>query len=485
MGLFALSLLLASQLAWAGNPATSLPDVESVLTKATDKAHDFAEQASAMQAKVALQQQKSLDALSAQKKLYESKLSQQAAMSDAISANNSAIDAANKALKKSNTDLEVELKRLQDENGEMRKSLQTIDEKVAAAKLFLEDSLKVTDDTDAEELYVLAPTTPKPTLDHFLAVAGGERVSLLQLSSPRSQGPEDLVSVLSQSLSEIATAEVEGAAELKAHFMANFQDGQRHQEALNATNAQLVQLQAELKAHQAKLLEAKSHLQATGAQLSQRLHGLRIFARKVDSAAATPLDSKPASQHPSTPAPVALAAHAAPATTLAPVLVAKPEPPAPKKTVAVSTQVSNKTVSPVAAAPPAPKAVAPAPVPAPKSPEVANKTAPRPAAASAASLAAKPARALRKASDVRALASAPKDEKKAAKEEKKVARAARAAARQTSKALAAASAAQKSTEKHAKTHSLIQSPLAQKKKVEVQKKAEAPSQWSKWLSALR
>lgn len=304
VGALTVVALAAVQLAAATPSAAALPDVEFVLTKATDKARDFAEQASAMQRRVAQQQEKSRAALDSQRATYESKLSQQAAQSDASSANNSAIDKANKALQTSNSDLEAEVKTLQDDNAKMRQSLQAIDSKVAAAKLFLEDSLKVTDDTTAVELLVLVPTTPKPTLDHFLAVAGGatfgDALALLQLSSPlRHDGPEDLVSVLSKSLADIATAEVEGAAELKAHFMANFEEGQKRQAALNATQVTLLELQSELKVHQGKLLEAKAHLEATGKQLRDRLHGLRVFARKVDIAAVTTLgtpapEAKPA-----------------------------------------------------------------------------------------------------------------------------------------------------------------------------------------------
>lgn len=282
------------QLAAAGQPnaAAALPDVESVLTKATDKAHDFAEQAMAMQRRVTEQQEKSRAALAAQKASYEAKLASQAAQSDTISANNTAINSANEALQKSNTILEAELMDMQGKNAHMRQALQEISNKVEAAKLFIVDSMKATDDTNAEELHVLAPTTPKPTLDHFLAMAGASKVSLLQLSSPRSQGPEDLVSVLSKSLADIANAEVEGAAELKAHFLASFEEGQKRQVDLNATHAELLKRQTDLKERQGKLMEAKNHLLNTNKQLTGRLHGLRVFARKLDSVAASSLSAE-------------------------------------------------------------------------------------------------------------------------------------------------------------------------------------------------
>lgn len=354
---FTLAALAATQIVVgaATDPVAALPDVESVLTKATGKVHDFAEQAIAMQRRVAQQQDKSRQALAAQKATYESKLAEQDARSEAISANNTVIDRANKALQASISGLEVEVRFLQDGNNKMRKSLQGIDSKVQAATAFLMASLKDTDDTDAEELKVLKPTTPKPTLDHFLAVAaaatGLDKLSLLQFSrsSPRSSGPEDLVDILSKSLADIATAEVEGAAELKSHFLSNFEDGQKRQEALNMTQAKLLELQSELKIHQGKLIEAKTHLEATRKQLRDRLEGLRTFARKVDSAALSTLENTtvPTTLATSAKAPAKVApapAAAAPVIQVATVAAAtkKQEKPAAKKPVKPASKKSEK-----------------------------------------------------------------------------------------------------------------------------------------------
>lgn len=463
-----MAALMAAKGVGARKPemAMALPDVESVLTKATGKAHDFAEQASAMQAKVALQQQKSRDALAAQKASYEKKLSQQAAQSDAIKANNTLITSHNDALKKANADLESELRDLQSNNAKMRQSLKTIDDKVSAAELFLQDSLKVTDDSDAEVLSVLAPTTPKPTLDHFLAVAGAEQLSLLQLSSTgsRSQGPEDLVNVLSKSLADIASAEVEGAAELKAHFLANFEEGQRQQAALNATQVQLMELQSELKDRQAKLLEAKGRLQSTSKELTGRLHGLRIFARKVDSAAAGSLATKPATQEKVEPAPAA--------TTQAPAQAA-PVEVAKSAVVAVATpqklETLKKPVAPQASATQSPKAPA-----APKQTAALRQKVEAPkSAAVVAEQAAKGSSKVQHAAP------------HAVKESSALATKAPHPATMHPKkqvGLMQASAAQKKTAtRPPKKHlGLMQSPAVQKTR-----KVEEPSQWKKWLSVLR
>jgi len=270
---------------------SALPDVDTVLTKAISRAHDFEEQTLAMQRQVSEQQAKSGTVLVAQKAAYEKTLSALAVQNEFISTNNAALVAANDALHKSNSAMEAELANIGTSNDKMRQVLQAMHGSVKSAKLFLVDSLKVTDDTDSEELHVLAATTPKPTLDHFLAIAGSDKVSLLQMHS-HIRGPEDLVNVLSKSLADIATAEAEGAAELKASFNASFEESQKRQSDLNATHAKLMQNQAELKEHQTKLFEAKSRLANTSKQLVGRLYGLRAFAHKLDDLAASSLESK-------------------------------------------------------------------------------------------------------------------------------------------------------------------------------------------------
>lgn len=260
-----------------------LPDLDTVLTKATSKAHDFTEQAAAMQQRLQEQQDKSRAALEEKKKEYEQKLHEVQQQNEAISTSNSELQYGNLELEHQNAETFAELKELQAENLQMRALLKEITDKVSAAQLFIADSLNATDDSHARELKVMAPTTPKPTLDYFLEVAIGRGVSLLAIGAKRHHDdPKELVSTLSNSLAEIKTAGEEGAAELQAQFVERMQERLDRQSMLNATQKELLQTKSALDARRQKLLEAKAHLQATGTQLRDRLDGMHVFADRLD-----------------------------------------------------------------------------------------------------------------------------------------------------------------------------------------------------------
>lgn len=285
MRLTAAAAYLAAFCARAGKP---LPSVDSVLTKANSKAHDFAQQAIALQQKLQEQQEQSRAVLHSQKQEYELRLQAQSNLSHAIERMNVELLSGNDELKARSDTMMAYLKALSEKNAGLRSTLRQVTEKVSAAQLFLVDSLKVTDDSESKELEVLIPATPKPTLEHFLAVTSG-KLSLLAVGTTRRSDTEDVIQGLSSSLTEIAIASKEGVAELKAHFLESFEKGQVHQSELNATQVALLQNQTSLKEYYAKLLEAKAHLEATNKALLERLRAVQTFANKVGSSAASSL----------------------------------------------------------------------------------------------------------------------------------------------------------------------------------------------------
>lgn len=261
-----------------------LPPVESVLTKAVGKAGDFASQSMAMQKMVEESQQKGRETLAKQKADYESQLKSQAATNNALSGKNVAIGVEIRHVREKNDKLEEQTAELQEGNIHMRRVLQQISDKVGAAETFVTDSLKVTDDTESLELLVLKPTTPRPTLTNFLAQAS---LSLLQIRKPSSSSgtAQDLVQLLSHSLADIAEAQMEGVVQLKDHFLTSFGEGKKRQEALLAEQVKLNTTLDDQMKYQAQLTSARDHLNATRESLKSRLHGLRIFARKLDKTA--------------------------------------------------------------------------------------------------------------------------------------------------------------------------------------------------------
>lgn len=283
-----------------------LPDVNAILGKASGKAQEFAAQATEMQLRLASEQQKHKAAMAKQKLKFETKLSVQAAMNQNISDENARIRSNISDLQEHNAEVEKMAAFIQTQNADMRKIITTISGSVGMAISFLADSLEETDDTDAEALKVLVPTTPKPTLEHFMRVAGypGLGSSLLQVRTglaARAEGKlttkmrvarrkqqhqdpaaEDLVKVLSDSLVDISAAEHEAVATLKASFMEKFSAGEKYTSALLEEQRALNETQSQLLARKDELNKAKMHLVATRTKYAASFDGLRKFASKID-----------------------------------------------------------------------------------------------------------------------------------------------------------------------------------------------------------
>lgn len=265
-----------------------LPDVEAMLTNATSKADQFSQTAADIQRVVAEQQEKSYDHIGDLKRKYEAMLLAQEEETETIAAHVELIKRGNRDLRVTSDALEANVTAVQEDNGRLRTALQTLSEKVTAASQFIQESFRVTDDKDAEELQVLTPTTPRPTLDVLLAAPGNGSASLLQFVE--QDAPEELVGALSEGLVSIAAAEQAAEDQLKREFERKFETGRSKQAALNATEAQLLDTRSELKARYANLLEAQKFLGRKQNALRTRLEALRLFAQKLDAATGKSLE---------------------------------------------------------------------------------------------------------------------------------------------------------------------------------------------------
>lgn len=283
-----------------------LPEVNRVLSKATETVQDFATQARMMQQRVAQKQASTRAALTAQKSAYEDKLAAQELENKAVVAANTKIQSAVATLQELNAGLRNDTGKLERSNAIMRDGVAALMPKITTAEQFLTDSLHNTDDSNAEVLKVLDPPKPKPTLTHFLAVTREEDdvesspVALLELSGKVSQtlrdpaaanaeGPEDMLKQLESGLRSLEEAEREGETQLKAHFLAAYEVGEKQhkelldkQRVLNGTRLTEQTLNRDLRF-------AKKHLLDTRAELKRRIHGLHVFALKADESVADAL----------------------------------------------------------------------------------------------------------------------------------------------------------------------------------------------------
>lgn len=294
--------------------AAPLPDVETVLTRATDTAQEFAAQAKAMQARVEQRQNESKKALARQKAEFQGNLTAESEKNQKIMAANDHLRAAIGAVKASTAQIRKETESIRDNNNMMHRVLSVLDGKVTAAEQFLSDSMNKTDDRNADELEVLLPPKPLPTLDHFISVLHGDAsadegpASFMQVSlQPRLRGrrlraraetaapdemnPDSLSKLLSQSLQDIDKEQKEGEAQLKAHFLAFHQESMKKRQDLLAVQARLDKEKKDLQALEKELYGAKAHVVATRMELLKRLHGMKVFSEKIDAAAVHALKS--------------------------------------------------------------------------------------------------------------------------------------------------------------------------------------------------
>lgn len=286
----AASIVVCSAHAINRRAAALLPDVEAILTNATSNADQFSQTAADIQRVVAEQQEKTYDHIGDLKRRYEARLLAQEEETEAIAAHVELLKRGNKNLRDTSDALEANATAVQEDNQRLRTALQTLRDKVAAASQFVQESFRVTDDKDAEELKVLTPTTPRPTLDVLLAAPGNGGASLLQLVE--QEAPEELVGALSEGLIAIAAAEQAAEDQLKQEFERKFEAGRSKQAALNATVAQLLNpRRPELQARYAKLLEAQDFLMRKHNALRIRLDALRQFAQKLDAATGNALEA--------------------------------------------------------------------------------------------------------------------------------------------------------------------------------------------------
>lgn len=268
-------------------PQQALPAVENVLSRAHDKAEEFAQQAVTMQKRVEAKQAESANRLSNQRLVYENVLKGETLTNRMISASNRRISMNNRDLESQLLDQRKSAQAGQAGNAMMRDTLQTMEKKFILAKDFLSSSLDTMDDRQQEILKVLLPPPPKPTLRHFLSVAAskfGHKVGLLQEAAVVNSAdinPQDWLPMLTESLKSIEDAEREGEIALRNQFL----DAMRQ---CNNTRWKLMQDQKSLNVTRRKLdkvdvqMSRASGVIANSSKfLMERLGGIKFLADRL------------------------------------------------------------------------------------------------------------------------------------------------------------------------------------------------------------
>lgn len=262
-----------------------LPELTEILMKAKNTSHQFEEQVASMRVEVAKEQEMNAAELAKQKRIYEIALKRQQLLNEAIQASTNKTSDETKGLTAENDKFELSLRKLQKYNEELRTSLQKFQTHVEQAKLFVTDSLGVTDDHAAKELTILAPKNLPPTVDSFLKLAKSVKPSFLQFPVAVAGAVTDIggpeVYALAKTIAAMSAATKEGAAKLKADFKAAWETGMDTQRALNVTRARALALKEEQVGRQNALIQAELKLKETNKELHERLDALRVFASSM------------------------------------------------------------------------------------------------------------------------------------------------------------------------------------------------------------
>lgn len=278
----------------------ALPEVDYYMQEPTGLSNDFKAKAELLKQQVAANEQEKKTALKQLKTSFEENLTAQALRSDQLGTDNQVLLALISQEESRIAILRQDASKLQKSNEIMRRALDGLVSKVHAVSDFLDDSIEVSEEFNASELDVLRPTTPQPTVEHFLETMGDHKVSLLGVAAAKKKllkrkkeepKPELILESLPQHLVDLAALGEQGEAQLQARFLAMYEFGAARQAELLAHKEQLQQELGSKEELTAQVLGVKKHLRQIKAQLRQRVNVMRTFALKVNELATVSLDT--------------------------------------------------------------------------------------------------------------------------------------------------------------------------------------------------
>jgi len=111
---------------------------------------------------------------------------------------------------------------------------------------------------------------------------------VLDTSATSSSDPDDLLTVLSTEVANLAKQEKESEKTLKSLFVRDFRAGAKRHQALLAQQKHLLTTRASLQALKAKLRDADAHVSETKMELERRLKSIGLFLQKLAHFAMAP-----------------------------------------------------------------------------------------------------------------------------------------------------------------------------------------------------
>lgn len=280
----------------------TLPDVDSMLSEASDTVSKLADTAEKMQEAINNTQEKQQARLKRERQTYSLRLAEQDEQNQRLSAQIVEAKREIESLEAKNAELTSSATNLKGTNEALRTTFMAIYPRFTAARKFLDIAINASDlPKVGKELKVLEEPIPEPSLENFLKQLSKTDIptALLEVSGKQTSTrqsvtldmkrrarqvaedtAQDIVSELSQHLTSIQRAQQEGDDQLRANFLAQFEVAQLKTEQLEAEIHSLTEQKESLLAKQKDLNVAKTALLATNEELLSRMEGISQFAQK-------------------------------------------------------------------------------------------------------------------------------------------------------------------------------------------------------------
>jgi len=280
--------------------AAGLPVVTEVMDKQSSVFEALSTQVVALEAQLAAVQRDNDIATANQQEGYRQKLEEQEQENLELESANAAVATEIEQLKESNADLRSRAEELQEENLKLQEDLETMQANMTTAHEFLEGSLSRFNDSEAVELAVLSELDEKDAVQggieakkRSLEEIASSKLAMLEMSAMLSEAPElpklnandenprALVERMSEGLEQLAVAQKEREASLKAAFDKEFEKGAEHRDQLEKQRTQLNATKLSLTDLESRLTVAVQFLEDTRDQLSDRADSLRGFLQRL------------------------------------------------------------------------------------------------------------------------------------------------------------------------------------------------------------
>lgn len=266
-----------------------LPTVSDMLDASSATLSSISSRAAQLQQQMKAIEVKNAARLHRQKVVFDKKLREQEEKNVKVVKENAKFAKEILNLKKENEIRLKQAKDLQKDNALRQQELKLLNEQLSTSQAFLANTMKVADDSKAEELDVLRDNSDSATADGKQAPSF---LSIVQSSSQEDsigdeEAPESLMAMLEAGIKDMKEQGKKSESKLKELFLSHFQAGVKRHKALIAQQDVLKTTIKTMSEYHARLDLAVNHLKVTKDTLSKSLHDASLFLKRLSQLSAS------------------------------------------------------------------------------------------------------------------------------------------------------------------------------------------------------